>query len=609
MAFTPTRGKPVEQQASTTSPAAFTPTRGKPVNTASPQTQSQKDESTMQKNDEGGILSRFVKAIAHPFIKTAATAYAPVAATGEFIKRAAKPGAMNREDLNAVNYSLSKPRDFGFLGAVRPASINQDTGENLSFGQSVADITGTGAELAANLVGGEGAVGVGRAGVKGLIRSGIKTGVTTGAEAGFLTGVGEGLQERESLLKTLGQGAIGAVGGALIGGVSGAAIPLLGKFLGGTGRIAKTAAVAVNDSAKAAETLATKPPVVQAAVRTGIDPTVVDFVNGASKTDKGAFRTMFEIAKNKATNLRQTEQPKEVVGKAILTRAKAAIGGLNKATERIRDSVKAMAPDPIDITDQFDEFSNLLAQRGLEVSPETGKLLNTGEVPEGDMKIYQTMYDLIKPDEEGVVTRTPQKLDAFRRRIFNELDLAKKRQEAFSSTVDQDAESFRSILMKPLENLNKEYKLASQDYATTIKPVQDFLNLMGYKGPLERISTKDLRAGEIAMRMLGNAADRPLSVIQALEEAAVKNGFKKTDNIFDQVLFSDMLENLFGTSQTRSLRGEVGRAGMDVANELGGAAADIAKGDIFGLIGRGFKAALGKSDQAKIDAIQKLISR
>ena len=66
----------------------------------------------------------------------------------------------------------------------------------------------------------------------------------------------------------------------------------------------------------------------------------------------------------------------------------------------------------------------------------------------------------------------------------------------------------------------KEYTTLSTQYASIMKPLQEVVKTLGYKGDIDKLTTKELKAAEVALRVLGNAADRPQSMIDNVLEAA-----------------------------------------------------------------------------------------
>ena len=152
-------------------------------------------ESSPEKKD--GFLKSVVKGIASPFLKLGATADA-------------LSTSKNLGGKGADNAVKSTP-----LGDVQPITTAREA-------------AGVGLELAANAVGGGGAVGIGKGIAKGAVGQALKTGVAQGAKAGALSGAGIGIQKDEATFGAVARDA--ALGGA-IGGVAGgalAAIPGIG---------------------------------------------------------------------------------------------------------------------------------------------------------------------------------------------------------------------------------------------------------------------------------------------------------------------------------------------------------------------------------------------
>lgn len=155
-----------------------------------------------------GFLQGVARGIVNPLLRAGATVGAGI------------------QSLGAKTYDETKAESFTlpYLGEIKPA-------------QSPLDGVGIAAESAANLLGGGGAVAVGKSLAKNAVGTAIKTGVKLGAKAGALTGFGSALQEDS---KTVGSVAGNTLSGLLLGGVFGAAIPAAGGLLRNATRVAKT---------------------------------------------------------------------------------------------------------------------------------------------------------------------------------------------------------------------------------------------------------------------------------------------------------------------------------------------------------------------------------
>lgn len=409
--------------------------------------------------------------------------------------------------------------------------------------------------------------------------------------------------------KAIGEGAILAREGAEAGleAAGRAAKPALETaetIAEGAGRTIKRAVTRPIDAAGEAlaksSRLRTLPQAEAEAVRSGLDEAVVDFIQTSLPEDRKLYRQMLDIYETNKTTRRIAKQHKEIPGESILQRVTYISGQLEKEGKELGKVVDSMPDRIVNVQPELDEFVKILESRGVEVGiNDAGEniLINTGTAVTGDMPAYQLMYDLIK---SGRVD-SPKQLHGIRSRIFKEFDLAKSRQQPFSGDAENVAEVYRNILSKPLNTINPKYGEVSDKYRELIGPLQDFTKLIQYKGDIEKIGEKTLRTGEVARRVLGNASDRPTSVIQGLDEIAQKYGFTSDTSVMDQIRFADDLEKLFGTTQTTSLEGGV-RAGVEQA------AVDAAEGGIRGVALRAIKNVLGRTQKEQIEALRKLLS-
>lgn len=94
-----------------------------------------------------------------------------------------------------------------------------------------------------------------------------------------------------------------------------------------------------------------------------------------------------------------------------------------------------------------------------------------------------------------------------------------------------------------------------------------------------------------------------MSLLDIIEKQAGANGFRAKDNIMDLLDFADLLEDIFGTPQTRSLRGEVGRAGVDTA----GVIARLKRGEVLGAVTEVGEKLVGLTPEAQQKAIERML--
>src|SRR3990167_2274770 len=116
--------------------------------------------------------------------------------------------------------------------------------------------------------------------------------------------------------------------------------------------------------------------------------------------------------------------------------------------------------------------------------------------------------------------------------------------------------------------MNPNYGKLAGAYDDLINEPAQFFKDLGYKGPLDEISTQSLRTGEVSLRTLGNASARPKESLQKMLAVARKYGYESPIDEMELIKWSDRLEDIFPIAPTRSLRGEVARAGTDVVGNI-----------------------------------------
>ena len=160
--------------------------------------------------DHVGFVQSLVQSIARPFLRPAVGLYDAGAGIVAGLKT-------TNGDFSQATAEASKTRDLGYFGKVAPTTLKAP-GQGAV--KSFLDTAGTGAEIAANFVGGEGAVGAGEDLIKGSLGTAVKTGIKQGAKAGALAGLGSGLQDPNPSIKGVVEKTVeGGIGGGITGGI------------------------------------------------------------------------------------------------------------------------------------------------------------------------------------------------------------------------------------------------------------------------------------------------------------------------------------------------------------------------------------------------------
>jgi len=346
------------------------------------------------------------------------------------------------------------------------------------------------------------------------------------------------------------------------------------------------------------------------ALKQGIAPEDVQFIKNSSVDDKSIFRDMYRVGEKASTDKTFTETAfQKGPGETITQTLKNFNDTRMSVGKELGNLTQSMPQTPVDITPTTNKFIENLGQAGINVNIVDNKpQLNFDNSRFANQKsvqgYLQKVYDaLFKGGGQGL---SPADITKARQTIFTDLKYATQKNDIvpgdFSKTI---IDQVYNTLDDGLKVANPKYGELAQKYAIASGQLRDWGGVLGKNFDLTDDLT-NLRAGEVGARILGNASSRPLTLVQDMQVAASQLDVPIKGNIRNQFLFGDFLENLFGSTQTRALRGQVGRGTLD-AGEAVGAAMDLAKGNAPGLIKRGLNLFKGATPEAQKKAVEELI--
>lgn len=395
--------------------------------------------------------------------------------------------------------------------------------------------------------------------------------VATDAGAGYINDVGGNLQEGKTGPAALKPGA-----GTLVGAAAPIVAPLAigaakagigaGKIVARGAKNLVTAPLKAVSDKLASESAISKLPAAEKALRqSGFDERSTNFIKTATPATKQGFKEMVEHADKGAVDARYRTQPKQVLGKAFLKRIDTIQQDSNKARNEITAQAKKLGK--IDIAPAVEAFGKQLESRGIELKG--NKLISRGSVPSSEMKYYENAVKEIKAVTKGKSIVTRGQAHQIRQRLFDTLDVEAKKGaqpgvRPFSDKVDQDVNLLRG---KIAEAIGPTYQKAAKRFAENNSVLRDAAKFAGVPNQADKIGSKDLKFGEGLLRTLGNASDKPLSLLNDVEKLAKARGGKHKDNILDLADFADSLEDLYGISKSRGFEGGIAR-GVKQGNQV-----------------------------------------
>lgn len=344
---------------------------------------------------------------------------------------------------------------------------------------------------------------------------------------------------------------------------------------------------------------------VKEARKQGFDDSVTTLIANASATDRRKMARMVSIvekgkgsARDKALN-----RTADVAGDALVKKIDFVKSNNKQAGKQLGRIAETLKDTKVNMKKPVDEFLLTIKDKigvnfdkngkpnfkgsDIETFPESQKLVNTLA-----LKIKQNPR--------------PSALDAHK---FKKLIDKIVRYGKSDGKLDADLEGAAKKLRRGInENLSAEfpkYKQANKQFSDTITALDELQDVAGRKldfsGP-----NADKAAGVLLRSQTNNTKSRAnlLTSISNLEGTAKKYGGSFDDDILNLSIFSDELDAVFGGGARTSLRGEVGKAGVD-------SAIDISQMTIPGAIAVGAKALnkkrLGINEANQLKAIKKLL--
>ena len=367
----------------------------------------------------------------------------------------------------------------------------------------------------------------------------------------------------------------GGNSGGVIGGIldTGAGVAQQGtEFVTRTVRGAR-------DTAERSRRIANLPEPEAKLIRTGADETVINVIKQAPAEEASIYKKLVDQAKAKELDpTPNTPQPKQIAGQEflkpvthLLERRNAVGGALGDIRKKLSTS-KTINTNPF-----FKNFDNYLREDlGLEINSKGQIRQGVGRIADSDISEIQKIYSELR----SKTFASQKEIDEFLQRTFKEYDLRQAREQTFSDDVTRVAERARAEMRIALPD---EYNVLSTQYAEIMKPISDMAKLLGYKGDLSKLTAKELKAGEVALRMLGNAADRPQSVINDVIRVAKDQGYESNIDLNRLIYITDQLEDLYDITPSRGFSGSTSR-GVDQSGI--GTLGDAATLNIGGLFNR-----------------------
>ncbi len=335
------------------------------------------------------------------------------------------------------------------------------------------------------------------------------------------------------------------------------------------------------------------------AVDKGMDEKFMTFVADQNPDTRAVMAKMTSAAKEGGDVLGGTVQHKEILGGQMMDNLAYILDEKKNVGNALGAMKNAVADDVVNLSDSFDDFMGQLRNKGAVINDE-GKIISLAGAADDNIPVLQKTLDFLQPDDIGNVARSGKEIDMWRSKMFEEMNSAKAKLQP--STAGQSTLGFaekltndmRRTALTKLAKGNKNMIALNDAYEELSTNASKFLKSIQYKGKLnvDAITAKELRAGEVALRTLGNASADSRDAFMSVIETARKYG--RISNVDEMALvkYADALEDVFPITPTRSLQGAMSRGTKDALGNFTedviqqGPRAGVTRAAMDGLIGK-----------------------
>ena len=498
----------------------------------------------------------------------------PAVRTGQAIGRAGIEVFGTEAMKNKADSMMTQDTKFGPFNVEGikegKAGYKQIAGEGLESAANIATLVG--APKVAGAV--KPALSFGKGFVKGALSAAPK-----GAAIGALHGTAGGLKEDRSATDIAGQGLLGGLtGGAVAGLVGGIGGGISGALRGRALRKAELSKLLADDGHPITQKLqardprlpladvAKTDPSIKEAAFNGVDEGQALFTKASSKADKLKMGKMLDIARKGQGNPVAMERATDVAGESFVKRVGAVRNVLTKAGNQLDEVADTtLKGGHADFIEPLSNFNRELKNAGVSIG-RGGQLNFKGSdfeaIPSAQKALQNGYQRLLDVGEDAL------KAHRFKQFMYNTLDYAKSG-EGITGNAERILKQAVGQTDEVLDNMFPAYNQANQLYGEAKNILTDTSKFVGKN--LLKGDFGSVKAGTALRALLSNRLVRSdqLQLLNNMEDLLAKQGYKTNESIVSQVVFADMMEDLFGTPAKTGFQGGIEKAGEKLLEKAG----------------------------------------
>lgn len=346
---------------------------------------------------------------------------------------------------------------------------------------------------------------------------------------------------------------------------------------------------------------------VKEARKQGFDDSVTTLIANASTTDKRKMLQQLSIVRKGKGDARAKALTRtaDIAGDALVKKIDFVKRNNDQAGQQLGRVSKGLKGKPVNIDEPINSFFTQMENMGVKFD-KAGKP-NFDDAVFGGTAPAENLVNKISlrlKRNKNFTETDGLSAHEFKKFIDENVNFEKS-EGGLSGRVDRAVKSLRSGVNDSISSISDKYKQANKQFSDTVTALDELQDVAGRKldfsGP-----HADKAAGTLLRSQTNNTKGRAnlLTAIKNLEDTAQKYGGSFDDDILNLSIFADELDSVFGSGARTSLRGEVGKAGVDTA-------IDVSQMTLPGALAVGAKAGAkrlrGINEANQLKAIEKLL--
>jgi uncharacterized protein YukE len=327
-----------------------------------------------------------------------------------------------------------------------------------------------------------------------------------------------------------------------------------------------------------------------------------------NKATKAKTKEMFDMAKRNSTNKAKAavERPSDILGDSIMARAKHIKNVLQTSGKKLNEIAQGLKGKAVNnFDDVMLNVQDDIAGLGARID-DTGNINFAGSSLEdlgSNEKVISNVYRRLNNAQDAA------DLHNLKRYIDNNVNYGKA-SEGLVGESEHLLKGWRKAINDALGNTFDDYKTVNGVLSKNIDALDGMHELLGNKVNIND-PLAGLRAGTVAETVLSNNRSRGnvLTSLKKVQDVSREFGMKADDDIIQQILFADMLEDVFDASTLgtqRSFKGQITRGVTDAAGDVATGRGMLQTGLDLGK--KGVDAIRGITPQSRQDALEALIN-